>query len=775
MNYQKEKDFVAVMRNGLKTESRTLSVKTLLSDRNLKKIDYKPYYQRNYVWDSEKQSFFIESVLLGTEIPPLILYKSGMKTEVIDGRQRFETLKRFKENDFCLDDKGLVALPALKGMTFNKLEDDIKEVFLNANIRIFEFEVIGEIAPDVEDKLKKEIFRRYNTGVTPLTMVEVDGAKYSDDDFSNEIESRLVEDQNFFEHVKKCLFPTNRTKEIADLRKIMVDKLRKIYVLPKFPISIYATGVNRANISEILYQSAMQNLSDDVGNEVEKYKNTLNKVFDLYEAYEKQNNDGLKNKFFYETLIWAALIMEQENVQYNLIENTNNIFNFYKNHESIYSEENSFFYINIFGRFNATAGLFNQLYNFDFSEYIRNDDFKRQINDSSQSKQDVKNVVQELESLRTNKPSPISKTVEDVLSDLITDKYLIRPSYQRQEKISLNKASSIIESILLKIPLPPIFVYLRKDGVKEVVDGQQRLLSILAFLGKKFKNENGKMDYSRNNNFKLKNLVIRKELNGQNASALNENDYDQILDFYLDEIVIDAKLNEKFDPIDLFIRLNQKPYPIKQNSFEMWNSYIDKEVIERIKEVTRKHSAWFFSNDIEDVTNRTDRMENEELITLLTYIDLILTKDNSYEKVLGMFKRIDRITCRVKDKKAITEYLDSLESDDAEKNLFLITLNKTDDRIKFFGSLFDDGGSKNSLNEFFNVKKAKTFRRSYQDFYIILLVLHYADCCDQNKDKIKEDISCILKLLRNANNENVDEKYYSHFMDEIYRVTNNKP
>ena len=279
------------------------------------------------------------------------------------------------------------------------------------------------------------------------------------------------------------------------------------------------------------------------------------------------------------------------------------------------------------------------------------------------------------------------------------------------------------------------------------------------------------MEYSRNNNFKLKNLVIRKDLNGQNESALTENDRDQILDFYLDEIVIDAKLNEKFDPTDLFIRLNQKPYPIKQNSFEMWNSIVDKDIIERIKEITQAHSSWFFSSDINDAANRTDRMENEELITLLTYIDLILTKENSYEKVLGMFKRIDRITCRVKDKKNITEYLSSLESDSAEKNIFLKTLNETESRINYFGNLFDDGGSKSSLNEFINVKKAKTFRRSYQDFYIIWLVLHYANCSESNKHTVKENISNVLKLLRNANNENVDENYYSRFMDEIHRVT----
>ena len=149
-----ESKFIDVFKNGLKIIPRTLSVKTLLSERNLKRINYRPYYQRNYVWDIEKQTFFIESILLGTEVPPLILYKSGVSTEVIDGRQRFETLKRFKENDFSLNSKGLMDLPALKGRSFNTLEDELKEVFLNSYIRVFEFEVITDISPEVEDKIK---------------------------------------------------------------------------------------------------------------------------------------------------------------------------------------------------------------------------------------------------------------------------------------------------------------------------------------------------------------------------------------------------------------------------------------------------------------------------------------------------------------------------------------------------------------------------------------------------------------------------------------------
>lgn len=41
-----------------------------------------------------------------------------------------------------------------------------------------------DLEPEVEDKVKKEIFRRYNSGITPLNQSEVDNAKYDDDDLT---------------------------------------------------------------------------------------------------------------------------------------------------------------------------------------------------------------------------------------------------------------------------------------------------------------------------------------------------------------------------------------------------------------------------------------------------------------------------------------------------------------------------------------------------------------------------------------------------------------
>lgn len=131
-----------------------------------------------------------------------------MRVEVIDGRQRFETLKRFKEDDFALHLSGLLELQALAKKTFSKLNSDIQQLFLNTKIRIFEFEVVGMpvLDPVIEDKIKKEIFRRYNSGITPLNQSEVDNAKYDSDTFSDYFKHELKENEDLYNKNKQMFF-----------------------------------------------------------------------------------------------------------------------------------------------------------------------------------------------------------------------------------------------------------------------------------------------------------------------------------------------------------------------------------------------------------------------------------------------------------------------------------------------------------------------------------------------------------------------------------------
>lgn len=74
-------------------------------------------------------------------------------------------------------------------------------------------------------------------------------------------------------------------------------------------------------------------------------------------------------------------------------------------------------------------------------------------------------------------------SVGEVLNMYRDREIVIQPEYQRLFRWGIEKQSRLIESILLGIPLPPIFVSANEDGVWEVIDGLQRLSTILKFTG----------------------------------------------------------------------------------------------------------------------------------------------------------------------------------------------------------------------------------------------------------------------------------------------------
>jgi hypothetical protein len=77
---------------------------------------------------------------------------------------------------------------------------------------------------------------------------------------------------------------------------------------------------------------------------------------------------------------------------------------------------------------------------------------------------------------------PADFTLEVLISKLKADPPEIRvPGFQRRYVWTQAQASKLIESFLLGLPVPPIFVFTGDDSVQNVVDGQQRLKSIEYF------------------------------------------------------------------------------------------------------------------------------------------------------------------------------------------------------------------------------------------------------------------------------------------------------
>ncbi|WP_174189949.1 DUF262 domain-containing protein [Nocardia barduliensis] len=76
-----------------------------------------------------------------------------------------------------------------------------------------------------------------------------------------------------------------------------------------------------------------------------------------------------------------------------------------------------------------------------------------------------------------------SMSIGEVLSLYREGDIEIHPEFQRIFRWNDDQKSRLIESILLGIPVPPIFVSQRPDGVWDVIDGVQRISTILEFTG----------------------------------------------------------------------------------------------------------------------------------------------------------------------------------------------------------------------------------------------------------------------------------------------------
>jgi hypothetical protein len=74
------------------------------------------------------------------------------------------------------------------------------------------------------------------------------------------------------------------------------------------------------------------------------------------------------------------------------------------------------------------------------------------------------------------------------------DKEILIPDYQRGYVWSMEQASKLIESFLIGLPIPQIFLYVDEDNKLIVIDGQQRITSIVYYFGGLF---GGEQDGSR--------------------------------------------------------------------------------------------------------------------------------------------------------------------------------------------------------------------------------------------------------------------------------------
>lgn len=77
---------------------------------------------------------------------------------------------------------------------------------------------------------------------------------------------------------------------------------------------------------------------------------------------------------------------------------------------------------------------------------------------------------------------PIDLSFGEIVNLHDRNELIIQPEYQRLFRWSYDQRSRLVESIMLELPIPQIFVVENEDGVLELIDGLQRISSIIHFM-----------------------------------------------------------------------------------------------------------------------------------------------------------------------------------------------------------------------------------------------------------------------------------------------------
>lgn len=169
-------------------ETKLVTMETILRRLEKKTILLNPDFQRQEVWNNVRKSQLIESLMLNIPIP--MFYVSSDERgnwSVVDGLQRISTFRDFVLGEKFMKDPekykneigngmaltGLEFWKKLNGMTMNTLPPHL---YSRIRETVFTFTIVN---PGTHEEVKRNIFKRLNTGGMPLSPQEIRNALYT--------------------------------------------------------------------------------------------------------------------------------------------------------------------------------------------------------------------------------------------------------------------------------------------------------------------------------------------------------------------------------------------------------------------------------------------------------------------------------------------------------------------------------------------------------------------------------------------------------------------
>ena len=276
----------------LHRELTSRNLKELLTPGKEEYIRYDLNYQRNYIWNITKAVNLIETVLINGVIPPLTIIKRGKELKVIDGRQRYETLLSFYNNEFKLEPSGLSKLKDLAGLDFKNLPENMRTIFEEYELRIILYTADSSILDDELPMLERDSFRRYNAGMTPLKKEEISRAKYDGDFLTGNLAEELAKDIKFYQEVMYVLLPVSKREKLDDREKInsLLVVARELLVMPYMPIIGEKTIKVGMTVFDRYYEIFIVPMSEQEKLEkIKEFERIIKKIYELKKKLYEEN------------------------------------------------------------------------------------------------------------------------------------------------------------------------------------------------------------------------------------------------------------------------------------------------------------------------------------------------------------------------------------------------------------------------------------------------------------------------------------------------------
>jgi len=324
-------------------EKISIDTKPITMDTCLRRLEQgtiilNPDFQRNEVWTPEKKCRLIESLMLKIPIP--MFYVSADEKGifyVVDGLQRLSTIRSFVLGDEYLKTKK----PELKGAGF-KLDDlefwgkiynnlNFNDLPINIQNRILEtgftFTIIN---PGTPEEVKRNIFKRINTGGEPLTPQEIRHALYIGEstklllklskmpEFTkatgNSVKSNRMMDRELI--LRFLAFTirnyTNYPKN-NDMDTFLSDTMRIINIMP---------GLNGKEGAKIFKDDVLSDhvLVKEIPKLEEMFAKTMARAVEIFNEHTfRKSYPGKRktpiNKALFE--VWSVLLAKLNDLEYN--------------------------------------------------------------------------------------------------------------------------------------------------------------------------------------------------------------------------------------------------------------------------------------------------------------------------------------------------------------------------------------------------------------------------------------------------------------------------